>query len=64
LLFQNCYEYQQITCLNGIDNRILQRRQIELLKEFSDLINIWNDVDFALECYRVEHPHPLDFSEN
>ncbi len=64
LLFEHCYEYQQITCINGIDNRILRRRQIELLKEFSDLVNIWNDIEFSLECYRVNHLHPLDIPEN
>ncbi len=58
LLLQNCAEYQQLACLNGIDNRILLRRQIELLQELSELIDTWNDVDLALTFYGNIHPSP------
>ena len=60
LLFEHCLEFQTLTCINGIDNRILLKRQIELLKELSDLMDIWKDVDLSLTYYGSRHPRPCD----
>lgn len=60
LLFENCLEYQTLTCANGIDNNILLQRQIELLKEFSDIVEIYQHVGLAIAHYGTLHPHPCD----
>lgn len=60
LLFEKCLEYQTITCVHGIDKTPLLKRQVELLKEFSDLIGRTNNEAIALSCYHLTHPSPLD----
>lgn len=58
VLMTNCLEYQTIACLNGIDSPVLLSRQIELLEEFSDLVDTYRDIGLAIAVYNRSHPDP------
>lgn len=59
LLIANCLEYQTIAVMNGIDNPVLVKRQIELLTEFSELMTAYKNVAIAIDIYNREHVNPM-----
>lgn len=60
LLIEHSLEYQRLACFNGLENPVLMKRQVELIKELSGLFDEWRDRKVVLALFNQRHRHPAD----